>query len=85
VERAVSASVAENEAPPETLWVSYYTNAGSFKQDAEMINDPSTGWNADSAGNWRAHSDSNREARLWAVVHDNGNSVAWAWYDVWVK
>jgi|GEM_PF-1753128 len=85
VERAVLAHVSEAEARPETIWVSYYASAGSFEQDAELINEPNTGWNANPNGVWRANTEGNREVRVWAVVRDNRNGVAWSWRDVWVE
>lgn len=84
VERATVAHVTTAEAKNELLWVSYYANAGSFKQDARIINDPNSGWSDDTDGLWRAHVASSREVRLWAVVRDNRNGVAWAVRDVWV-
>jgi hypothetical protein len=85
VERAVLAHVTEADALLETVWVSYYANAGSFENGARIINDPHSGWSDDTAGKWRANTDANREVRLWAVVRDNRNGVAWAWRDVWVE
>lgn len=85
VERAVVAHVTEADAAPETIWVSYYASGGSFDNAAQMINEPNTGWNDDPAGYWRANTDPNREVRLWAIVRDNRNGVAWSWRDVWVK
>ncbi len=52
---------------------------------AKIINDPHSGWSDDTAGKWRANTESNREVRLWAVVRDNRNGVAWAWRDVWIQ
>ena len=85
VELDVVAHVSETEAAPETVWVSYYASGGSFDSGAQMINEPNTGWNDNPAGNWRANTAPNREVRLWAVVRDNRNGVAWSWLDVWVE
>lgn len=85
VERAVLAHVAEADAQTEAVWVSYYSNAGSFEQDASVINDPQSGYAEQHDGKWRANVEANREVRLWAVVRDNRNGVAWAWQDVWVQ
>lgn len=85
VERALVAHVAASDAISESVWVSYYANGGSFEQDARIINDPHSGWGADTAGKWRAKVDSSREVRLWAVVRDNRNGVAWTARDVWVE
>jgi hypothetical protein len=85
VERAVVAHVPEAEAKSEGLWISYYADAGSFEQDARIINDQNSGWSDDTDGKWRAYVASSREVRLWAVVRDNRNGVAWAIRDVWVE
>lgn len=85
VEPAVVAHVAQSEAKPETIWVSYYADGGSFEHDAQLVNEPNTGWNSNSAGVWRANTEANREVRLWAIVRDNRNGVAWSWRDVWVQ
>jgi hypothetical protein len=85
VERAAVAHVAKADADPETLWVSYFANAGSFEQDARIINDPHSGWSDDTDGKWRANVGSSREVRLWAVVRDNRNGVAWGVRDLWVE
>jgi hypothetical protein len=84
-ELAVVAHIPASEAKLETIWVSYYANGGSFDHDAQLINEPNTGWNDNSAGAWRANTDANREVRLWSVVRDNRNGVAWSWLDVWVE
>lgn len=85
VETAVVAHLTTAEAFDEGLWVSYYANGGSFEEDARTINDPHAGWFNDYVGHWRAKTERNREVRLWAIVRDNRNGVAWAWQDVWVK
>ncbi len=84
-ELATVAHVTASDALTESLWVSYYSNAGSFEQDARVINDPQSGWNDDTAGKWRANVDSSREVRLWVVVRDNRNGVTWVSRDVWVQ
>jgi hypothetical protein len=85
VEQAVVAHIAAADAKPETIWVSYYASGGSFEHDSQLINEPNTGWNDNSAGIWRANTEPNREVRLWSVVRDNRNGVAWSWLDVWVE
>jgi hypothetical protein len=85
VEPAVVAHLPDADAPPETLWVSYYASAGSFERDARVINDPHTGWNDDTAGKWRADTDVSQEVQLWAVVRDNRDGVTWTERAVWVE
>ena len=81
----VVAHVSAADAEPETIWVSYYANGGSFDHAAQMISVPNTAWNGNPAGEWRANIDANREVRLWAIVRDSRNGVAWSWVDVWVQ
>jgi hypothetical protein len=84
VEPAVVAHVPEKDARTESLWVSYYSKAGSWEKDSRIISDPNSGWGEDQAGQWRANTEANTEVRLWAVVRDNRNGVTWLHHDVWV-
>lgn len=85
VERALLAHVSDADAQTETVWVSYYSSAGSFEQDASIVNDPQSGYSERQDGQWRAKVEPNREVRIWAVVRDNRNGVTWASQDVWVE
>jgi hypothetical protein len=85
VERAATAHVTEADALAESLWVSYFANAGSFEQDARIINDPHSGWGEGIDGKWRARVANSQQVRLWAVVRDDRNGVAWDWRDLWVE
>lgn len=85
VEPEVVAHVSAAEAPPETLWVSYYATAGSFEHDSRIINDAHSGWSDDTSGRWRANVSASQEVRIWAVVRDNRNGVAWTEQSVWVE
>jgi hypothetical protein len=84
-EVATTAHVRTADANTETLWVSYYSSAGSFEEDARIVSDPKSGWGTDTFGKWRAKTDARGEVRLYAVVHDDRNGLAWRWQDVWVK
>lgn len=81
----VTAWVPADEAAMETVWVAYYSNAGSFDKGSRIIYDSSSGWGQDDHGAWRANVASGTEARLWAVVRDSRNGVSWRWQDVWVQ
>lgn len=83
VERAVSASVAAEQAPPENLWVAYFSQRGRLDADARFIHDGDVGWIDDHATSWRAPRTPG-EARLWAVVRDNRGGVSWVFQDVLV-
>lgn len=85
VEAAVTASVPDDKAPSENLWVTYYSDAGSWVADGFVINDPSQGYRNDFDGKWRAHRVGPGQVRLWAVVRDNREGVSWVWQDVQVR
>lgn len=85
VERAVTASVPDDQAPPENVWVTYYSNAGDWAADGIVINDPSQGFRDDFDGKWRVHQVASGQVRLWAVVRDNREGVSWIWQDVLVR
>lgn len=85
VERAVLARIPDVDAVHETIWVSFYATGGSFEQDAVMVNEPGTGFEASPDGQWRANLKASGEVRLWAVARDNRNGVSWSWQDVWVN
>lgn len=85
VESAITASVPDDAAPPENVWVMYYSNAGTWAADGVVINDPSQGFRDDFEGKWRAHKLVPGQVRLWAVVRDNRDGVSWVWQDVKVR
>jgi hypothetical protein len=84
-EPATLARVPADEAKPESVWVTYYADAGSFKKDSYLINDTNSGWTGDFNGVWRANAASGTQTRIWAVVRDNRNGVSWRYQDVWVQ
>jgi hypothetical protein len=84
VELGVSALVPEQWARSESLWVAYFATAGSFTENGSLIHDAAAGWMQDYQTGWRAWNVKG-EARLWAVVHDSRNGVAWWYQDVSVQ
>ncbi|MBI5538023.1 MAG: hypothetical protein HY898_35205 [Deltaproteobacteria bacterium] len=84
LEHAVTANLTAQDAPLETLWVSYFATAGSFDKDLRLVHDPESGWQEGYHGRWRATVAPGTQVRLWAVLRDNRNGVAWAWQDVFV-
>jgi len=89
VEVSVSAYLDQRSAPPETLWVSYYTDYGEFDKEARIISDPASGFRSDTLGLYRPRFDERflpvpREVRLVAVVRDSRGGVSWVERRVWV-
>ncbi len=89
VELSMSAYLDQTSAPPETLWVSYYTDFGEFEKEARIVSDPASGFRTDALGLYRPRFDERflpipREVRLFAVVRDNRGGVAWAERRIWV-
>jgi hypothetical protein len=84
-ELAITAQVPPEEASTESLWATYHASAGSWEQDARMVNDPGSGWGDKLDGKWRANVPESSEVRLWVVVRDNRNGVTWQSREVWVE
>lgn len=85
MDRAVTANLTEAQAPWETWWVAYFATGGSFREDLRMVFDPGAGWRGDVGGVWRACAPPGTEVRLWAVLRDSRNGVAWSWQDVMIE
>lgn len=84
VEPGQSASVVGADAPPENLWVSYFSPRGRLDADARFVNDGDLGWIDDHGTAWRAPA-APGEVRLWAVVRDSRGGVVWVFQDVVVR
>ncbi len=69
----------------EILWMAYFATAGSFEKDLRVAHDAVSGWQSSFDGKWRANTAAGVEVRLWAVLRDNRNGVAWVSQDVWVE
>lgn len=80
-ERAITATIREQEAPLENLWVAYFARQGRLDADARFLHDGDVGWLDDHATSWRAPRETG-EARLWAVVRDSRGGVTWTHQDV---
>jgi len=61
----------------ESLWVSYFTDQGSFNGELRLINDATTGWIEDYKTDYYAPKEPGPVA-LWAVVRDNRGGVSFA-------
>jgi hypothetical protein len=74
-------------APPEALWIAYFTSAGQLDGDARMVVDPSSGRASasDVDGQWQIQPGFHGEARVFVVAHDNRGGAAYLSEDVWVR
>jgi hypothetical protein len=60
----------------EQMWINYYVDRGSLKSEARLLNDASTGWNADYGTDFYAPKEPG-PVTLWSVVHDNRGGTNW--------
>ena len=68
----------------ELVYVSYFTSGGSVSGDTKEIDNPIRGRQPDFSTTWTAPNVAG-EVRLWAVVRDSREGVAWWWQDVVVR
>lgn len=71
---------------PESLWATYFTDAGYFEDDARVVND-SAGLRSTSALENKilpAHG-YRGPARVWIVVHDSRMGVSWVEQEVSIR
>jgi hypothetical protein len=61
----------------EQMWVNYYSDAGKFTHDIKLLNDSTTGWQEDHAGEIRAPQTTG-PFHVWGVAHDNRGGTQWA-------
>jgi hypothetical protein len=61
---------------PEQMWINYYVDHGSVSE-VRLLNDSTTGWNAEFRGELRAPKDPGL-LKLWAVSHDNRGGMDFA-------
>lgn len=60
----------------ESIWVSYLVDRGGVSAEVKLVNDPTTGWNAQYGTGYLAPK-APGPVRIWAVVRDNRGGVAW--------
>ena len=60
----------------EQMWINYYVDQGSVSE-VRLLNDSTTGWNAEFRGVLRAPKDPG-QLKLWAVSHDNRGGMDFA-------
>jgi hypothetical protein len=68
----------------EQIWVTYYSDVGSFADAARLLFDPRRGQIPDPDVVFRAPATAG-DGTLWAVVHDNRGGAAWAVIPVRVR
>ncbi|MBX3190305.1 MAG: hypothetical protein KF819_25120 [Labilithrix sp.] len=68
----------------EQIWVTYYSDIGTFAQDARLLFDTRKGRVADSDVSFRAPR-APASGTLWAVVHDNRGGAAWVVVPIHVR
>lgn len=76
VEQDPGATTPDGAPLSEQLWVDYYATAGDVQKPARLVNDATTGWNADQTTEWTAPEEPGPVV-VWAVVHDNRGGVEW--------
>jgi hypothetical protein len=60
----------------EQIWVDYYSDIGTFDQEARLLFDTRVGRVSESDVKFRATKDV-ADGTMWAVVHDNRGGAAW--------
>ena len=60
----------------EQIWVDYYSDIGTFDDEARLLFDTRQGRISDSEVKFRAPKDV-ADGTMWAVVHDNRGGAAW--------
>lgn len=68
--------VTRDGVPHEQIWVDWYSDIGTFDDDARLLFDTQQGRISDSDVTYRAPKDP-ADGTLWGVVHDNRGGAAW--------
>jgi hypothetical protein len=68
--------VTRTGEPHEQIWVDWYSDIGSFDDEARLLFDTQEGRISDSDDTYRAPKDTG-DGTLWAVVHDNRGGASW--------
>jgi hypothetical protein len=59
----------------EQMWINYYADRGKLGRDLRLLNDATTGWNPQYAGEYKPTEAGT--AHIWAVAHDNRGGTEW--------
>jgi hypothetical protein len=68
--------VTRNGVPHEQIWVDWYSDIGTFDNEARLLFDTQMGRISDSDDKYRAPKDPS-DGTLWGVVHDNRGGASW--------
>jgi hypothetical protein len=68
--------VTRTGVPHEQIWVDWYSDIGSFDNEARLLFDTQMGRISDSDDTYRAPKDPG-DGTLWGVVHDNRGGASW--------
>jgi hypothetical protein len=68
--------VTRTGVPHEQIWVDWYSDIGSFDDEARLLFDTQQGRVSDSDDTYRAPKNVS-DGTLWGVVHDNRGGAAW--------
>jgi hypothetical protein len=78
------AKLAYGRSVGEQMWIRYYTDQGRMDSEVKLLNDATTGWNADFGTKLRLPQEPG-PLRLWAVVYDNRGGQDWVQVDAVVR
>jgi hypothetical protein len=81
VDRASSERLGDEN---EIVWANYYTTAGSFEADTQLVADRKTGYTEDPSGRWHPPRRALVAARLWITLNDYRGGATWTSIDVMV-
>jgi hypothetical protein len=82
-----SYSLPDNGTTHEEIWASFYTNIGSFSDEARLLYDATTGTIGDPSvtdAKWTPPTQPG-DGFIWIVVHDNRGGASWATIPVHVQ
>jgi hypothetical protein len=68
--------VTRTGVPHEQIWIDWYSDIGSFDDEARLLFDTQQGRISDSDDTYRAPKDPS-DGTLWGVVHDNRGGASW--------
>ncbi len=68
--------VTRNGVPHEQIWIDWYSDIGTFDDEARLLFDTQMGRISDSDDKYRAPKDPS-DGTLWGVVHDNRGGASW--------
>ncbi|MGC4069944.1 MAG: hypothetical protein QM784_35860 [Polyangiaceae bacterium] len=60
----------------EQMWIRYYADRGTIKNEAKRLQDANEGWFSDHGTEWKVPRKAG-SVKLWTVVYDNRGGVDW--------